>query len=327
MNLVCPNCQKMLTVPEQYAGQLMKCPLCAGTFTVPGLPPAAPSPAALPPSSAPNFGLGADAPPAPGAAPSPTPSTASPSSFAGTPPPSPPGGPFTLSIWFKPEIIQWIAPGALVLIVFLYLFFPWIGVYKGGQAAAWQYGWQILFGFWGEDGNLQRVFHMTTDKEIADGLKSNRPGFGFLMLLYTPLMLLAAAITVACAVQPLLKVKIPPNVEPLLKWRWAAVGVVILLLFLLLCVQMLWGFPLENSVYSWQLSDAEYQKLANKEIKETSDEMRIKVFKGEAAELVMYSNYLKLVFVLHLVALVAAGLMVALDRRGNRPPVRLDLTI
>ena len=38
MNLLCPNCQKMLTVPEQYAGQLMKCPLCNGTFTVPALP-------------------------------------------------------------------------------------------------------------------------------------------------------------------------------------------------------------------------------------------------------------------------------------------------
>ena len=38
MNLLCPNCQKMLTVPEQYAGQLMKCPLCSGNFTVPALP-------------------------------------------------------------------------------------------------------------------------------------------------------------------------------------------------------------------------------------------------------------------------------------------------
>jgi formylglycine-generating enzyme required for sulfatase activity len=28
----------MLTVPEEYAGQLMKCPLCYGTFTVPALP-------------------------------------------------------------------------------------------------------------------------------------------------------------------------------------------------------------------------------------------------------------------------------------------------
>src|SRR5438105_269211 len=52
MNLLCPNCQKMLTVPEQYAGQLMKCPLCSGTFTVPALPqPAfgAPEPSAPPP--------------------------------------------------------------------------------------------------------------------------------------------------------------------------------------------------------------------------------------------------------------------------------------
>ena len=38
MNLLCPNCQKMLTVPEQYAGQLMKCPLCSNNFTVPALP-------------------------------------------------------------------------------------------------------------------------------------------------------------------------------------------------------------------------------------------------------------------------------------------------
>src|ERR1700677_4573180 len=37
MNLLCPNCQKMLTVPEQYAGQMMKCPLCAGDFMARGI--------------------------------------------------------------------------------------------------------------------------------------------------------------------------------------------------------------------------------------------------------------------------------------------------
>ena len=52
MNLLCPNCGKMLTVPEQYAGQLMKCPLCSGTFTVPALPPS-------------GGGLDAPAPPQP----------------------------------------------------------------------------------------------------------------------------------------------------------------------------------------------------------------------------------------------------------------------
>lgn len=35
MNLVCPSCQEPLSIPEQYAGQLMKCPACSGHFTVP----------------------------------------------------------------------------------------------------------------------------------------------------------------------------------------------------------------------------------------------------------------------------------------------------
>src|SRR5438128_387044 len=59
MNLLCPNCGKMLTVQEQYAGQMMKCPLCAGTFTVPALPaggvePPATVPPPVPPTPGPD---------------------------------------------------------------------------------------------------------------------------------------------------------------------------------------------------------------------------------------------------------------------------------
>src|SRR5260370_38853296 len=38
MNLLCPNCQTMLSVPEQNAGQLMKCQNCNKYFSVPALP-------------------------------------------------------------------------------------------------------------------------------------------------------------------------------------------------------------------------------------------------------------------------------------------------
>src|SRR5205807_2326346 len=38
MDFLCPSCQKMLTVPDQYAGTLMKCPLCQNTFQAPALP-------------------------------------------------------------------------------------------------------------------------------------------------------------------------------------------------------------------------------------------------------------------------------------------------
>src|SRR6516225_5171125 len=37
MELMCPHCQQKLTIPDQYAGQLMRCPLCNGTFTAPAL--------------------------------------------------------------------------------------------------------------------------------------------------------------------------------------------------------------------------------------------------------------------------------------------------
>src|SRR6516164_1038425 len=99
MNLLCPNCQKMLTVPEEFAGQLMKCPLCAGTFTVPGLPGAAPPP---PPPEPDLYSIRHEAPPpAPPPLPPvpdfelspplpPTATTTKPAAALAPPPPPPP---------------------------------------------------------------------------------------------------------------------------------------------------------------------------------------------------------------------------------------------
>src|SRR5438270_11075967 len=53
MNLLCPNCQQQLSVGEQYAGQLMKCPLCNNNFTVPALPQTTAAPAPGGPEPAP----------------------------------------------------------------------------------------------------------------------------------------------------------------------------------------------------------------------------------------------------------------------------------
>ena len=52
MNLLCPHCQRMLSGLGGICRQLMKCPLCEGTFPVPGLPGAASPPP--PPNSAPE---------------------------------------------------------------------------------------------------------------------------------------------------------------------------------------------------------------------------------------------------------------------------------
>src|SRR5207302_3296625 len=110
--------------------------------------PAAPPTVAPPPAAA--SGVTPETPPTPPL--TSTASTAPASPITGTPPPPrSPGGPMTFSIWFKPEVMRWVAPGALILCLVLMLFFPWIGVYPGGQSAAWQYAWQIPFGFKSDD--------------------------------------------------------------------------------------------------------------------------------------------------------------------------------
>src|SRR5437899_7621947 len=54
MNLLCPNCENSLYVPQQNAGQLMKCPFCSKYFSVPALPePVTPGAGSASPSRAP----------------------------------------------------------------------------------------------------------------------------------------------------------------------------------------------------------------------------------------------------------------------------------
>src|SRR5262249_55212685 len=81
MNLICPHCQKMVTAPDQNAGQSMNCPFCNQSFALPALKmeptkpavledvpldiPLVPLPSAIEPRQA------AESKPAPGQAPDP----------------------------------------------------------------------------------------------------------------------------------------------------------------------------------------------------------------------------------------------------------------
>src|SRR5262249_25394014 len=140
MNLLCPNCQKMLQVPEQYAGQLMKCPLCTGTFTVPALPQAPAPPPAPPQQFTPPQNI-PQPPPDMGMGHAPAPDHGAPS--------LPPAG-YThqRSYTISSRAVSWIAPLCLIG-TFALLFFPWVGMYPAGVAAATQSGWQAAFGgYW-----------------------------------------------------------------------------------------------------------------------------------------------------------------------------------
>src|SRR5690349_5052901 len=120
MNLLCPSCQKMVTVDNQYAGQQMRCPHCNNVFTVPALP-SEPSPPTMPPPA-----------PAPAPLPPSVPSSAPPIPSAPPPPPVPQvTHDYTKlkSIFISPRVIPWISFG-LITFLFVMTLFPF-GVVKG----------------------------------------------------------------------------------------------------------------------------------------------------------------------------------------------------
>ena len=284
MNLLCPNCQKPLSVPEQYAGQPMRCPLCAGTFTVPALPQssAPPPPPPPPPPQEPRlapppppdvYGVHDAAPPPPppvmdmpevqiipdAGKPSPPRAPGAPAAafteeqptYPVTPPPE--GYQRKHSIWFSPKVLQYVAPAA-VLLVFVLSFFAWTGVYPGGVADVTQNMWQAAFGGYSVDTDIGDPFATKEEErgifaKMPEDVKPAAPGLNILLLFYLLLFIVTLLITAACLALVFVPASAPPPaLHPLLPWRWGLVAVLNLILLLFLVLQMVFGFSLENNV-------------------------------------------------------------------------------
>jgi hypothetical protein len=333
MNLLCPNCQKMLTVPEQFAGQLMKCPLCNGTFTVPSLPAAAPPP---PPPEV--FGVKDNEPAAlPSASltpPSTTATTTAPSAPPPPPPPPLPPGEYThkSSIWFSPKVIQFIPAAALVLVFFLQLT-PWVGFYLGSYAVVSQNAWGAAFASKSpEENDLKGLFRWTTEKAVKDGEEPRVPVVAYppswspLTVLYLLLYFLTAALTLACVVLPFVAVKLPPAVKPFLRWKWAVAFLFNLVLFVLLLLQLALGFGLETSVKNAESDrQAVLAKTHDKESPLPQKQMDAVV--SDAVSHVQITYFLELVVLLHLLTVICALLLFWLNQREtfNKPLPELSL--
>jgi hypothetical protein len=295
MNLLCPNCQKPLTVPDQFAGTQMQCPLCEGKFAVPALPtlativpvgaPTTESSAAAAAAPAGGEVYGVEPLPAkptppprpepPAPRPEPEPRSREENRRPAPPPASPPPAGYDrrYTIWISPRVVTWIAPGALA-VLFVMMFFPWVGAYKEITDAApmTQTGWGTAFG---------------RQWTVA----------GLLHVLALLLTMILAATEVAV---PLAGLMLPSWAEKVWPYRSALVTAAALIAFLLLATQVLSGFGLEQAI---ETGDA--NKLA-----------RMTLFR---------TNWLRLAFVCYLIALAGLALDSYLQRRGNRPIPRVDV--
>lgn len=244
MNLLCPNCQKMIQVLEQYAGQAVRCPLCAGTFTVPVLP--STPPPTIPPSSSvtpsgdtPEAGAAGSAWSTSGEAvgdpfaaathvsPPPSSSTGSPSAPSGAGGPPAPGVQLPsltsgyqhiYSIWVSPKVVKWIPVTALI-VVFACMFSNWIVVVTKPDEPLT--GWQTVF-----------------------GARSSTSGL-FFGLFYLVGLLVAVGVHAMPFVP---KERLPTWLPQVLPYSSAIVGGVVALAFLFLFMSMMSGFTAESSV-------------------------------------------------------------------------------
>jgi hypothetical protein len=322
MNLLCPNCQKMLTVPEEFAGQLMKCPLCNGTFTVPVLAGTAPPP---PPSGQPEpdiYSIRHEPAPPPSTPPLPPPEPPPPPSTATTPTPPPPKSSLapedyqhTLTVSLSPKVLPWVAPVCLLLI-FILQFFDWDGLYLGGVPAVTGNAWYAAFGAYSVDGDLKSRVPFIEDEK-------HKPGASVLTIFYLLLFFPALVVTVASVVITMVPIKLPPQVEKLLPWRWGIVAAVNLILFLFLGLQVLLGFSLDGRYREWVDKEVKREAKGNP----TTPERKLaEAQRGVLLEMSRHTFWLRLVVLLHLVAIMCAVLMFWINQRGtHRPLPKLEL--
>jgi hypothetical protein len=345
MNLLCPNCSKPITIPDQYAGQLMKCPLCANNFTAPGMPdtgsaaaPATPSWAPAEPAPAPAgevYGLRPDPPAAPTQTPAAAPATPFPNVVPSpvtekAPAPPPPlstgstTAPKGFTIWLSPRILQWLAPAA-VFLAFLFTFFPWVGFYPGGVPVDTQTAWGAAFGMKPTtDPDLQAFSKLLTDKQLDANkdLKDNRPGVSLLTLFYILVLLPTVVIALGAAVLPFFKdVKLPPAVGKMFPYRWGIVAALNLLLLLLLCLQLMLNFSIESNLKNWYDDKAKKELAASKkEALDTKETKQAQIDRGFFLHSLHRTIWLKLTVVLHFLALASAGLVYWVGNKGKGYP-------
>ncbi len=136
--LICPNCAKFVTVPDEAAGTTVPCPECHAPFPVPArYDPVVSAPAAPPPP-----------PPAavPPVAPPPAPPGLVPEalSSAHAAPPIAAGYAHTVGLSLKPSLVAWVPAVGLTLVLVLTLF-TWVGSYVGGSPVYSESAWGALW--------------------------------------------------------------------------------------------------------------------------------------------------------------------------------------
>jgi hypothetical protein len=308
MRLLCPFCQKPISVPDSEAGKAVNCPECGQQFAAPQL--YSHSPGAQPVSSHAESRPGSAAPPV-------VPETYVPETRATDLPASSPdlsAYQKIRSVSFDPRVLRWVPPAALTL-VFLLTFFPWNGMYPAGYPAYTQSAWQCM------SAGLSWDEVAEAEMKLAEDLQK-RAQTNWWLIPYLLLLFPALALAWAGPIVELAKVKLPEQVERFWEYRWAALTALLAVMFLFLLVQWASGFSLQRAIH--EKIEADYA--VTKETAQTPEKRQVyamTVDRAAGAYRIKTTPWLRLAVLSHLVALLAAGALLLLALRGHKPTPRV----
>ena len=345
--LLCPKCLKTITLPDDFSGGDVTCPMCHHSFPAPARynptvlvdasVPASPPITQTGPLATAVAGGSNSLNPLASATRSPEPTMLS-SEIPSTRPPLPPGlmppvppvgtspstpsapmaSGYTKSHGFviSPRGVAWL-PAILLTITFVCTFFPWVGTYLGTSAVDTQGPWKALFGAINRDYAMERF--MQTPAGWLDKVDSNWE------LLLPCLLALIVAVVLAWADRTghTLDSRIPPALTKLWMWRIPLIGFFAFLSFGLMIIQVAHGFGLERAMrkvvteqFSKQREEAagSQDKLGRLEYDEQQE---YKKFNLE------HTLWPYLAIACNLLAVLALLCRAALDSRGSKPPPQI----
>ncbi len=318
MRLLCPYCQKAITVADSEAGKAVNCPECNQQFAAPQLFTPTPAPATQPTTVAPT------APNAP--VPPPVPETYVTEGADSWPHPEPTvlpqlpapdremsGYAHMASAPLEPKVVRWIPAGALFL-AFVLTFFPWTGMYPAGYPAYTQNAWQALLGWVSRDPVSDDLLKMGDDLE--NRAHSNLWLLPYLLLLFPTLLLALAG-----PIVDLVKLKLPDGVDPIWKFRPAILGALAMLVLLFLLAQWASGFGLQHALNA-KIDEEFPEKKAEQNTPEKMQRWEISVARVKGGFYLRTTPWLKLAVLAHLLAAAAVAAEAGLMLRGKKPPPR-----
>jgi hypothetical protein len=217
-------------------------------------------------------------------------------------------------------VLALIPPIALAL-VFVLLFFPWVGIYPGGYGIYTQNAFRALAGSYSSDSVGEEA--LTLDNKIHSEPTVSAETLVAIpwsasMLFFVLCVLGALVLSFAPAVTSRAALRLPAVLEHVWPWRSALVAGLVLVGFLLLLLQLVVGFGLEKAAHT----QVEKDLAADREKANTPEKLTIvDIRQGleQARFSVRRTIWFDLAILCQFIALLAVGSELWIEHRGQRP--------